>query len=124
MGTTANIILIKNNQIFLAKVGDSLAVLFKNGQAIRLNDEHKVTLPSESIRINKSGAKVINNSIEGRLNLTRAIGDMSFKKNYYLKFFEQAVTAYPQITNHKNSNDCEFIILGCNGVWDCVDVQK
>ena len=124
MGTTANIILIKNNQIFLAKVGDSLAVLFKNGQAIRLNDEHKVTLPSESTRINKSGAKVINNRIEGRLNLTRAIGDMSFKKNYYLKFFEQAVTANPQITSHKNSNDCEFIILGCDGVWDCVDVQK
>jgi serine/threonine protein phosphatase PrpC len=74
MGTTANILLVKNNQLFLANVGDSLAVLFKNGQAIRLNEEHKVTLPSELARINKSGARIINNRIEGRLNLTRAIG--------------------------------------------------
>lgn len=74
MGTTANILLIKNNQLYIANVGDSMAVLFKNGQAIRLNEEHKVTLASELARINKSGARIINNRIEGRLNLTRAIG--------------------------------------------------
>lgn len=74
MGTTANILFIKNNYLYLANVGDSMAVAFKNGEAVRLNNEHKVTLPSESSRISKSGAKVINNRIEGRLNLTRAIG--------------------------------------------------
>lgn len=74
MGTTANILLIKNNVLYLANVGDSMAVLFKNGQAIRLNHEHKTTLQSEFTRITKSGAKIFNNRIEGRLNLTRAIG--------------------------------------------------
>jgi hypothetical protein len=74
MGTTANILLIKNNYIYLANVGDSLSVIFKNGQAIRINQEHKTTLPSEYTRITKSGAKVVNNRVEGRLNLTRAIG--------------------------------------------------
>lgn len=74
MGTTANILFIKNNYLYLGNVGDSMAVIFKNGEAIRLNQEHKVTLISESSRISKSGAKIINNRIEGRLNLTRAIG--------------------------------------------------
>jgi hypothetical protein len=74
MGTTANILLIKNNYLYLANVGDSMAVLFKNGQAVRLNQEHKTSLQSEFSRIGKSGAKIINNRIEGRLNLTRAIG--------------------------------------------------
>jgi hypothetical protein len=74
MGTTANILLIKNNYLYLANVGDSLAVLFKNGVAIPLNNEHKTSLESEFSRINKSGAKIINNRIDGRLNLTRAIG--------------------------------------------------
>jgi serine/threonine protein phosphatase PrpC len=74
MGTTANILLIKNNHIYLANVGDSLAVLYKNGIATRLNQEHKTTLASEYSRISKSGSKVINNRIEGRINLTRAIG--------------------------------------------------
>lgn len=78
MGTTANILFIKNNYLYLANVGDSMAVIFKNGEAIRLNQEHKVTLISESSRIAKSGAKVINNRIEGRINLTRAIGRIFF----------------------------------------------
>jgi hypothetical protein len=74
MGTTANILLIKNNYLYLANVGDSMSVIFKNGVATRLNQEHKTTLPSEFTRINKSGARIIHNRIEGRLNLTRAIG--------------------------------------------------
>lgn len=49
---------------------------------------------------------------------------MCFKKNPNLKFYEQSVTAYPQITIHKITKDCEFIIMGCDGVWDCVDAQK
>jgi hypothetical protein len=78
MGTTANILLIKNNYLYLANVGDSMSVIFKNGVATRLNQEHKTTLPSEFTRINKSGARIIHNRIEGRLNLTRAIGGWKF----------------------------------------------
>jgi hypothetical protein len=77
MGTTANILLIKNNYLYLANVGDSMAVIFKNGIATRLNQEHKTTLPSEFTRISKSGARIMNNRIEGRLNLTRAIGRLT-----------------------------------------------
>jgi protein phosphatase len=132
MGTTANILLIKNNNLYLANVGDSFAVLFKNGVATKLNQEHKTTLPSEYTRINKSGSRIINNRIEGRLNLTRALGiisylllgDLNFKRNPNLKFYEQAVTAYPEITKMKITKDFEFIIMACDGVWDCVDIQK
>lgn len=85
MGTTANILFIKNNYIYLANVGDSMAVIFKNGEAIRLNQEHKVTLISESSRISKSGARIVNNRIEGRLNLTRAIGIFLIDKIFILK---------------------------------------
>lgn len=84
MGTTANILLIKNNYLYLANVGDSMSVIFKNGVATRLNQEHKTTLPSEFTRINKSGARIIHNRIEGRLNLTRAIGKK--KLSHYLRF--------------------------------------
>lgn len=41
-----------------------------------------------------------------------------------LKFYEQAVTAYPEITKLKLTKDIEFIMLACDGVWDCVDIQK
>jgi hypothetical protein len=74
MGTTANILFIKSKVFFLANVGDSRAVLYKGGKAVRLNEEHKPTLVSEQSRISKAGFHIISNRIDGKLNLTRAIG--------------------------------------------------
>lgn len=77
MGTTANLALITSNYIYIANIGDSLAVMYKNGKAEKLNEEHKISVQSEINRINNSGSKIINNRIEGRLNLTRAIGNIN-----------------------------------------------
>jgi protein phosphatase 1G len=74
MGTTANLIYIENNNLYVANVGDSYSVMFKNGKAIKLNSEHKTCLDSENERILKAGFKVVNSRVDGKLNLTRAIG--------------------------------------------------
>jgi len=37
---------------------------------------------------------------------------------------EQAVISYPEIKKIKITNDIEFIVLACDGVWDCVEIQK
>ncbi len=34
------------------------------------------------------------------------------------------MTAYPEITKMKITKDIEFILMACDGVWDCVDIQK
>lgn len=52
------------------------------------------------------------------------IGDLGFKKQKELKFYEQPVTAYPEINKFKLTDDIKFIIMACDGVWDCVDEQK
>jgi protein phosphatase 2C family protein 2/3 len=52
------------------------------------------------------------------------LGDLWFKKKKDLNYFEQSVTAYPEITKMKITNDMEFVIIACDGVWDCVDIQK
>ena len=123
-GCTANIAFIKQGFIYIANVGDSLAVLYQNGKAIKLNLEHKLNLSGEKERIINSGSIIINNRIEGRLNLTRAIGDFSFKNKRELKNYEQAVIAYPEIHKFRIVDDMEFIIMASDGVWDCVDIQK
>lgn len=123
MGTTANILLINKNSLFLANVGDSLSVMFKNGVASKMNLEHKTTVKSEYERITKSGGHIINNRINGKLNLTRAIGDLGFKSSPNLKFYEQSVTAFPEITKFKHTQDIDFIVMACDGVWDCVEEQ-
>ena len=124
MGTTANIVLIDQNFIYVANAGDSIAVMYKDKKAIKLNTEHKTAIVSEQERIYNAGLKVINNRVEGKLNLTRALGDLCFKSNNKLKQYEQAVTCYPEVNKYKITDDIEFIIMGCDGIWDCVDVQK
>ena len=57
------------------------------------------------------------------LNLTRALGDLKFKSNPNLKLYEQSVIAVPEITKIELTNDIDFIIMGCDGVWDCVKRQ-
>lgn len=44
--------------------------------------------------------------------------------NPNLKPYEQAVIAYPEVKKFCLTNDTEFLILGCDGIWDCVDAQK
>ena len=57
------------------------------------------------------------------LNLTRAIGDLRFKSNKKLTRCEQSVIALPDITRIDDIDDIDFIIMGCDGIWDCVKRQ-
>ncbi len=124
-GSTANIILINNKFIYIANVGDSLSLMYKNGEIYKLSNEHKTTLKSEILRIKKfNKIKLIHNRIDGKLNITRAIGDLNYKKNENLKPFEQIITSYPEINKIKMTDDIDFIIMASDGVWDCVDQEK
>ncbi len=123
MGTTANIMLIKNGIIYIANVGDSLSVMYKNNKAYNLNREHQTIMESEKERVLKSGATINGYRINGTLNLTRAIGDLRFKSNNNLKRHEQSVISLPEITKIEDTEDIDFIIMGCDGVWDCVKRQ-
>lgn len=124
MGTTANIMLIKNNKIYIANVGDSLSIMYKNKKAYNLNREHQIVIKEERDRVLKSGANIVGYRINGMLNLTRAIGDLIFKKNKEKKIHEQSVISIPEITVIEETEDIDFIIMGCDGVWDCVKRQN
>ena len=123
MGTTVNIMLIKNGIIYIANVGDSLSVMYKNKKAYNLNKEHQIIIESEKTRVIKSGATIVGYRINGMLNLTRAIGDLRFKSNKDLKRHEQSVISLPEITKIEDTEGIDFIIMGCDGVWDCVKRQ-
>jgi protein phosphatase 1G len=124
-GSTANIILINNKFIYIANVGDSLSLMYKNGKIYKLSNEHKTTSKSEIIRIKKfNKIKLINNRIDGKINITRAIGDFNYKKNVKLNPYDQIITSYPEVKKIQISEDIDFIIMASDGVWDCVDQQK
>lgn len=56
--------------------------------------------------------------------LSRAIGDFEFKQNYTLQPEQQIVTADPEIITHKIDGEEEFLVLACDGIWDCLSSQQ
>ena len=120
IGTTANVLLLKKNYFYVANVGDSLSVMYKKKKAYKLNKEHKTTYDKESNRLKKLGTKLQNYRINGKLNITRAIGDLSYKNKNDKYIYEQDVLAIPEV-NKYSLDDVDFIIMGSDGFWDYGD---
>jgi serine/threonine protein phosphatase PrpC len=72
--------------------------------------------PSESERLKKCGGQVINNRVNGRLAVSRAIGDLEFKPT-------GVVSNVPEIRAVEMSND-EFILLACDGLFDVMTSEE
>lgn len=116
-GCTANVILIKDKKIYIANSGDSRSLLYKNGKVTRLSEDHKPDNEIEKQRISNAGGFIIDGRVNGNLNLSRAIGDLEYKKNPKLKPDEQLISAMPDVKVIPLEEDC-FILMGCDGVWE------
>lgn len=123
-GSTACVATIRNNQLFVANAGDSRCVISRKGQAYNLSRDHKPELEAERERILKAGGFIHAGRVNGSLNLARAIGDMEFKQNKFLPADKQIVTAKPDINTVELCDDDEFLVLACDGIWDCMSSQQ
>ncbi|GAV71451.1 PP2C domain-containing protein [Cephalotus follicularis] len=123
-GSTACVAIIRNNQLVVANAGDSRCVLCRKGQAFNLSKDHKPDLEIEKDRILKAGGFIQVGRVNGSLNLARAIGDVEFKQNKALPAEKQIVTANPDINIVELCDDDEFLVLACDGIWDCMSSQQ
>ena len=119
-GCTANVVLITPAEIYCANAGDSRAVLRQHSKGIALSSDHKPNDPIESARIRGAGHDVEMDRVDGSLALSRAIGDLDFKDCKDKSAKEQAVTVFPDVTSRARSPDDKFIIVACDGIWDCL----
>ena len=125
-GCTACVCVIDNKlqKMYFANAGDSRVILCKKGVAYRMSIDHKPELELESNRIHKASGWVNSyGRINGNLNLSRCLGDLEYKQNKKLPPQEQIITAYPDVIEEKMSKDNDFIIIGCDGIWDCIQDQ-
>ncbi|CAI4230437.1 unnamed protein product [Auanema sp. JU1783] len=123
-GTTAVVVLIKNKVLYCGNVGDSRAVVSVCGEARPLSFDHKPANDIESKRIIAAGGWVEFNRVNGNLALSRALGDFWFKKNEKMPPEEQIVTAYPEVIKDELTEDHEFMVLACDGIWDVMSNQE
>jgi len=123
-GCTAVVACVRGSQLVVANAGDSRAVLCRAGRAIALSDDHKPALESELTRIEQAGGWVTaQGRINGNLNLSRALGDLKYKGNAQLPKAAQIITAEPDVRSHTLTAEDEFLVLACDGVWDCMSNQ-
>lgn len=118
-GTTAVVSLIYKNKLYVANAGDSRCVLCRNGAPIEMSIDHKPEDDEEKTRIERAGGKItMDGRINGGLNLSRAIGDHTYKQNADLPPEEQIVTACPDIKEIELTKDDSFMVIACDGIWN------
>lgn len=121
-GCTACVCIIdtKDKKMYFANAGDSRAVLCRNGKAQAMSIDHKPELELEKQRIYKAKGWIIGGRVNGNLNLSRGLGDLEYKQNKDLSPDAQIITANPDIRVESIDDSCDFIIIGCDGIWDCL----
>jgi len=146
MGSTAIVVLVdcggNNNgtprdsaaaawprRVVVANCGDSRAVLCRGGKAVELSEDHKPENPGEEARIRRAGGHVAMIGpcyrVDGvGLNLSRALGDFHYKARNDLPVEQQKVIAVPDIRTLDLCEADEFLLLGCDGIFELHSSQK
>ncbi|KAJ3343717.1 Protein phosphatase 2C 2 [Gonapodya sp. JEL0774] len=109
-----------DGNIFVGNAGDCRAVLSVAGSAVALSTDHKPTVPAEAERILKSGGKIEDDRVEGDLAVSRALGDFEYKPNPA----DPLVSPEPDVVCHAITPEVEFLIMACDGIWDCLRSQE
>ena len=136
-GSTCTAVIIDEVQkkMFVTNLGDSRAIVMKNGKNAFQTMDHKPSAIPEFERIKAAGGCVINNRVQGQLAVSRAFGDFNLKaKKVDTRMFPfnpnmlPLVSVEPDVTVVKFA-DVEhdaplddvipnFVILACDGLFD------
>ncbi|KAG8193677.1 hypothetical protein JTE90_024040 [Oedothorax gibbosus] len=114
-GTTAIVVLVLQNILYIANLGDSKAILCRYNKesgkhvAIPLSTDHSPQDYVERMRIQKSGGHVRDGRVMGVIEVSRSIGDGQYKA--------LGITCIPDIKRCQLTDDDVFILLACDGLW-------
>ncbi|KAJ9167785.1 hypothetical protein P3X46_019380 [Hevea brasiliensis] len=121
-GTTALAALVIGRLLVVANAGDCRAVLCRRGKAIEMSRDHKPTCSKERKRIEASGGHVFDGYLNGLLNVARAIGDWHMEE---MKGTDGGpLSAEPELMTTELTAEDEFLIIGCDGLWDVFRSQN
>ncbi|KAJ6846682.1 putative protein phosphatase 2C 57 [Iris pallida] len=123
-GTTALAALIVGRSLVVANAGDCRAVLCRRGKAIEMSRDHKPACIREQKRIEASGGYVCDGYLNGQLNVTRALGDWHMEGLKHLGGVAGPLSAEPEVMRTRLTEEDEFLIVGCDGIWDVFRSQN
>lgn len=123
-GTTALAALVVGRLLVVANAGDCRAVLCRRGNAIDMSNDHKPTCSKERKRIEASGGYVYDGYLNGLLNVARALGDWHMEGLKGSGSDGGPLSAEPELMTRQLTEEDEFIIIGCDGIWDVFRSQN
>ncbi|KAL6999542.1 protein-serine,threonine phosphatase [Sarracenia purpurea var. burkii] len=116
--TAVTAILINCHKLVVANVGDSRAVICKNGVAKQLSVDHE---PSKERMIIENKGGFVSNfpgdvpRVDGQLAVARAFGDKSLKIH---------LSSEPDVASEIIEDDTDFIILASDGIWKVMSNEE
>ena len=133
-GSTCTSVMLKKGILYCANIGDSRSVLCRNGHPIDLSIDQKPSRTSERLRITRLGGQIhpsLVNSIPfgpdrvwpGGLALSRALGDFDIKKSQGAHIKGLLISSEPELREIPLHETDDFIIIGCDGIWDVFTSQ-
>lgn len=123
-GSTAVMAFIHGKTLYVADLGDAECVVgVKDSkgspqQSVLMTRKHNPSDPEEKDRITQLGGMIVFGRLFGTLAISRGFGDKEFKAKD--KMF---VSNQPYVSARVLSKKDQFIILGCDGLWDKVTYQ-
>ncbi|KAG6644906.1 probable protein phosphatase 2C 2 isoform X1 [Carya illinoinensis] len=120
-GTTALTALIFGRILLVANAGDCRAVLSRKGVAIDMSKDHRPIYPSERRRVEELGGYIEDGYLNGVLSVSRALGDWDLKLP---SISSSPLIADPEFQQMVLTEDDEFLIIGCDGIWDVMSSQQ
>ena len=128
-GSTATVLFIQGENLSIANVGDSHAVLDRGGRALCLTRDHKLLDPREWYRVEQAGGTIAFKENFFRIfppksgpdfsygiNMARSLGDHEFGNNI--------VTALPDTKKIRLKNKDRKLIIASDGIWDVISDQE
>lgn len=132
-GSTCAVALIVDDTLVTGNVGDTEIVLCRAGSPLVLSTKHNLhSNEAESERVKACGGRIISNRVGHpkfnpqvlSLGITRAIGDAGFKLDEYTDGKPSGVIADAETRSTKLTDDDEFLVIGCDGLWDVMSYAR
>ncbi|KAM7495770.1 hypothetical protein LguiA_020184 [Lonicera macranthoides] len=120
-GTTALTALVLGRLLMVANAGDCRAVLCRKGEAIDMSKDHRPTYALERRRVEELGGFIDDGYLNGVLSVTRALGDWDMKLP---RGGASPLIAEPEFRQIDLTEEDEFLIIGCDGIWDVMSSQQ
>ena len=131
-GTTCVLVLLLNNKLICANIGDSRAILVTKKKIVKLSIDQKPNDPLEMARIIKNGGEVSQFEDEGvasgpyrvwkkgeaypGIAMSRSIGDLIATS--------LGVIPVPEFVEFELNDDTLFIVMASDGIWEFISNEK